>query len=736
MVTFTRHFRHYLLGRKFLVRTDHSSLVWITRFRNPEGQLARWLEELQQYDVQILHRQGRKHSNADGLSRIPDGLEQCDCYRAGLDLESLPCGGCAYCHRAHQQWQRFDELVDDVVPLAVRSVYVPPAVSPETSWETDPVTLPAQSSTILAAQAEVDQDEVTTDSDSEGDDELGNIEESNWVSGRSFDALRTSQLADADLSPLLIWKESKEEPSQHQLFLSSPATKSFWLCKDQLVVRDGVLFYRWIGDSFPRECFMVPQPLRAEVLFQCHDTRSAGHLGQAKTLLRARRSFLWYQMAKDCRLHVQTCSVCNQNKKASRHARAGLGRYHAGFPMERVHLDILGPFVESSKGRKYILVMVDQYSKWIELAAISDQTAQTIAQEFLQHFVVTFGCPLQVHTDQGRNFDSNLFSALCDLLEIAKTRTTPYRPCSNGQVERYNSVVLAFVRCFSEGNPRSWDEHLPLLSMALHSMVHRQTGFSANQVMLGREVLQPIDLLLGTVRESVLSGPCEWVSRLASQLNKVHQFVRERLGASQLRQKRDYDLKLCEHQYNVGDVVYRVDSSTKVGAKALKPVWRGPYLVVGSAFPLYHVRTPRRKVVLHHDRLKLCLDRVIPLWLRRLRHGVLQGDNQPPEPEHDEEEGMLGLFQDPEGGTAVEPDQAAGENTVNGRNAGAPRAISGNMVNDHNTDDAPLADPNANLQHAPTPVTDDITAPIDAPNVTRAGRASRKPKHLRDYVLD
>ena len=85
---------------------------------------------------------------------------------------------------------------------------------------------------------------------------------------------------------------------------------------------------------------------------------------------------------------------------------------------------------------------------------------------------------------------------------------------------------------------------------------------------------------------------------------------------------------------------------------------------------------------------------------------------------------MLGLFQDPEGGTAVEPDQAAGENTVNGRNAGTPRAISGNMVNDHNTDAAPLADPNANLQHARTPDTDG-TAPVDAPKLTRAGRASR-----------
>lgn len=58
LIKFTRQFRHYLLGRQFYVRTDHNSLVWLTRFKNVQGQLARWLEELSQYDMVILHRPG------------------------------------------------------------------------------------------------------------------------------------------------------------------------------------------------------------------------------------------------------------------------------------------------------------------------------------------------------------------------------------------------------------------------------------------------------------------------------------------------------------------------------------------------------------------------------------------------------------------------------------------------------------------------------------------------------
>lgn len=70
VVRFTRQFRHYLLGRKFTVRTEHHSLNWLINFRHPEGQIARWLEELSQYDMTIIHRPGKKYINADALSEM------------------------------------------------------------------------------------------------------------------------------------------------------------------------------------------------------------------------------------------------------------------------------------------------------------------------------------------------------------------------------------------------------------------------------------------------------------------------------------------------------------------------------------------------------------------------------------------------------------------------------------------------------------------------------------------
>ena len=116
IVMFTRHYRHYLLCQKFMVWTDHASLAWLMLFKCSDGLISWWLQEMGQYDFSIVHWSGKKHSNADGLSR--NTLEgYCECYVAGKDLSTLPCGGCEFYTLMHFHWKRYGDDVDDVVPL-------------------------------------------------------------------------------------------------------------------------------------------------------------------------------------------------------------------------------------------------------------------------------------------------------------------------------------------------------------------------------------------------------------------------------------------------------------------------------------------------------------------------------------------------------------------------------------------------------------------------------------------
>jgi len=234
VVRFTRLYRHYLLGRRFMLRTDHSSLTWLMRFKQINGQLARWLEELSQYDMVVVHRPGSKHINADSLSRIPD-LPECDCYRAGVSLDSLPCKGCKYCTRLHEQWARFEEDVDEVVPLAVRSLRPAP---------------------------------VTTNA--------VNSAPSTWAD---------KQQDDPDLKPIYLWLQTGEAPPA-QLALSSPATKHLWRHR-HLEKRQGILYHKWLLPHFAgsqvihefRWLLVVPHGKVAQILQEYHNTPSEGHPG-------------------------------------------------------------------------------------------------------------------------------------------------------------------------------------------------------------------------------------------------------------------------------------------------------------------------------------------------------------------------------------------------------------------------------------------------------------------------
>ena len=341
---------------------------------------------------------------------------------------------------------------------------------------------------------------------------------------------------------LLLWKTGTN-PSEIELSLSSPAVKHWWNSNELLSVVNGVLYYTWIEATSERLLLLVPKALRETVLAGCHDSKCASHHGQQKTLQRLRTKYIWYGISQDCNNYVKSCKECSTSKKPHLQPKAPLGQYHAGIPMERIHIDILGPFIESARGNRYIVMMIDQFTKWLECYAIPNQGAEQVAMSLVEGFIARMGCPLQIHSDQGRNFMSDLFSRLCKLLEISKTRTTPYRPCANGQIERYNRTILQSIRCYINNVrfQRHWDRHLQLIAGAIRATVNRQTGFTANKMMLGREIIQPVDIMMGVGEHQDPQDPCDYVEELEDVLRKVHVIARENLHEAQMRQKRAYD---------------------------------------------------------------------------------------------------------------------------------------------------------------------------------------------------
>ena len=299
--------------------------------------------------------------------------------------------------------------------------------------------------------------------------------------------------------------------------------------------------------------------------------------------------------------------------------------------MDRVATDLLGPFPQSSSGNRYILLVGDYFTRWIEAYAIPELSAKTVAEKLVYEFFSRFGTPFDLHSDQGRNYEASLFKEVCRLLEINKTRSSPYHPQSNGMIERFNRTLLDMIAVYTDQNQTDWDKYLPMLTSAYRSCAHEKTGYTPNLLMLGREVNLPIELALGAVAEPRTNiEESQYVSELRDKLDSIYQLVRESFKMK--LPKKDSDPRLSSKACKVGDLVYYRDSTRTVGKspKLKSDVWKGPCVVTRKFSDLlFEVKSHSvgKSKILHFDRLKPYTSDSVPEMVEKLRNNIFPRDH-------------------------------------------------------------------------------------------------------------
>ena len=381
-----RRFHPYLYGRSFTIRTDHAALRWLLNFKCPEGQIARWLQELQEYDFVVEHRRGVKHSNADALSRRP----------------CLPAG-CKYCDRLEdkEEFRKGGEHIECM----------------NKCFSCQHAGYEVKGSSLSREDLQIAQ---------ENDRDIGPVLK--WMK-------------DSEIRPT--WQTVA--PCNEIIKAYWSQWDSLQLDEGMLFRR----WETPAGDRIVKQ-LVLPRSLQLQVLHDLHSTPTAGHLGVAKTLGRIRERFYWMQYSKDVRNYCRKCDLCASRSGPARKIRAPMSQYNVGAPMERLAIDVLGPLPLSDEGNQFILIAADYFSKWVEAYALPNQEATTVAEFLVKEFVARFGVPLMLHSDQGRNFESVVFLEMCALLGITKARTTPLHPQSDGMVERFNRTLEAQLSKFVE----------------------------------------------------------------------------------------------------------------------------------------------------------------------------------------------------------------------------------------------------------------------------------------------
>ena len=267
-------------------------------------------------------------------------------------------------------------------------------------------------------------------------------------------------------------------------------------------------------------------------MHHAHTALMSGHVGMKKTKFKLQQIAYWYDVKTDVKLFIQRCENCAKNKPPCQKPRGNLGSIIAGAPWEHVATDFIGPLPTTKNGNRYIVVFMDHFTKWVEIFAVPDQTAITTAHILLDEIISRYGCPLTLHSDQGRNFESSVISELCQLLQIKKTRTTPRNPKCNGMVERYNKTLIRMIRAYLSNEQDEWDLHLGCIASAYRSTPQESTGLTPNMLLFGREVRIPAELLFGSsssTHEDV-SSYGQHAEKVREKLNKAHAIARENLN--------------------------------------------------------------------------------------------------------------------------------------------------------------------------------------------------------------
>lgn len=189
--------------------------------------------------------------------------------------------------------------------------------------------------------------------------------------------------------------------------------------------------------------------------------------------------------------------------------------------MARIALDIITPLPRSKRDNQYILVIGDHFSRWMEAYPLPNQMAEKVAEKVVNEFIARFGVPLEVHTDQGGNFESDLFKEVCSLLDVKKTRSTPYRPSFNGLIEKFNLTLENMIKSFVSKSKTDWDQYIGLLMAAYRSTPHPATGFTPNLLMFGREVYLPNHIMFPFPKPDSLDQG-EYATRLRQTLEEVY----------------------------------------------------------------------------------------------------------------------------------------------------------------------------------------------------------------------
>lgn len=333
----------------------------------------------------------------------------------------------------------------------------------------------------------------------------------------------------------------------------------------------------------------LPEEFRRDAFDAVHNI---SHPGIRTTRKLVTEKFFWPSMNTDVATWARQCIRCQQCK-VIRHTWSETSNFPPTDRFQHIHVDIVGPLPTSPQGNRYLVTMIDRVTRWPEAIPTDDITAEAVAKIVYENWITRFGCPIYLTSDQGRQFESQLFAKLLAAMGTKRNRTTPYHPQSNGIVERWHRTLKTALK--TRLNNSTWIDELPTVLMGLRAATRSDTGISAAELTYGHNIRLPSDFFAPPKLLSNVVMDYDFVDNLRATIAAMTPDHRNTSHSNRRPIFVHEDLKTCDYVFIRTDAV----------KKPLQPAYEGPYKVIERNDKTFLLKLPpNRSPTISIDRLK------------------------------------------------------------------------------------------------------------------------------------
>ena len=433
-----RHFRHLVEGRHFTLYTDHQSLIPALS-KKAEPHTARQTYQLSgiaEFTTDIRYLRGKANVVADALSR-PNGEDEEHVFITAINCIRANGINCNSMEQARDVVQSINCICDSTKAATPNTARTP----------------------ICSINKPVKEEKL---------ENLSETINSITSLGIDFAQMARDQPLDADFRRL------SNDPNSGLTFQKIPIGE-FQLYVD---VSNG-----------PARPF-VPFSWRRQVFETIH---GLGHPGIERTRQMVRDKFVWPSLRADVSRWARSCVHC-QRAKIGRHVVPPIREFVV--PDRRfahIHADIV--MMPESAGYKYLLTMIDRFTRWPAAVPLKDITTETVINALAHGWISAHGIPQTITTDRGSQFTSEVWAQLLSTWGINHSTTTAYHPEANGMVERLHRRLKESLMALCGDERNEWYWKLPMTLLAIRTTLKPDINASPADLVYGEGLAVPGDLL-------------------------------------------------------------------------------------------------------------------------------------------------------------------------------------------------------------------------------------------------